>query len=276
MTYGDRQTLEVCRKIRNACCSDPPRVAFLIYTYANNHKTRCGAQYATWGRRAPGLLYFSNAADELLPIVSLGFEGPESYDNMWRKTTAMLRYAYLRLRRRFDWFMVGGDDLYVILNNIHAYLSSSAIRDANTAGQPLYLGRRFRQPSEDFSFNSGGAGYLLNRAALEAFVETVPEYADIDSSAEDVMVGRALHLAGIQPFDTRDEHGAERFHPFTPRLHCDYRIGAFGEEDWFAEYTRDFGLIEGIAGISPESVTFHYVDESLMHVLDKLLGGESK
>lgn len=80
----------------------------------------------------------------------------------------------------------------------------------------------------------------------------------------------------IEPFDTRDATGAERFHPFTSQAHCGYRTGGFGKDDWFAEYTRDFGLVEGIDGISSESVTFHYVNASLMYLLDELLNGHSK
>lgn len=267
----DIGTLEVCRKITINPCSDPPRVAFLVLTHAANHRTRCRAQYGTWGGRTGKIVYFSNGADDVIPVVSLRFDGPESYDNLAHKMAAVLRYAWLRLARRYDWFMIADDDSYVILDNLYAYLSSEWIRQEDAAGTPLYLGRRFKRPGDDFAYCSGGAGCVLNKPALEAFVESRNEIETPVGFPADVLVGMTLARSGIHPLDTRDEAGAERFHPFTPRVHYEYRSRHAPEDDWLKSYTREFELIEGIDGIATQSVSFHSVDPRLMHAMDELL-----
>ena len=72
--------------------------------------------------------------------------------------------------RDFDWFFIGGDDLFVIPENLRAYLTSPEMAAASEGGKrPIFLGRRFQIPGGQL-FNSGGAGYGLNRAALELLV----------------------------------------------------------------------------------------------------------
>jgi len=267
----DAATLDVGRKLTVSRCADPPRVAFLVCTHGPDHKTRCRAHYDTWGRRAEKVIYFSNEADDVLPVVCLDFEDPEQYSVPARKTEAILRYAWLRLASRYDWFLVGGDDLYVILHNLYAHLSSDEVVNRDRGGEPLYLGRRLKQPEADFTYNSGAAGYVLNKSALETFVESRADVAGRFGSAEDAMVGWVLEQSAVRPLDTRDEAGAERFHPFTPRHHCEYRRANVPENDWFSKYTREFELLEGIDGISERSISFHCANASLMYTLDELL-----
>ena len=74
--------------------------------------------------------------------------------------------------------------------------------------------------------------------------------------------------AGVLPYDTRDELGRERFHPFTPANHLAYRIPRSGK-DWYAQYSIDLKV--GYDCCSPQSVSFHYVDAPLMRRIDALL-----
>ena len=71
----------------------------------------------------------------------------------------------------FEWFFIGGDDLFVVPSNLRAYLHSKEVLEATAHGtKPLFIGRRFQQPRGQL-FNSGGAGYGLNRPALELLVK---------------------------------------------------------------------------------------------------------
>lgn len=92
---------------------------------------------------------------------------------------------------------------------------------------------------------------------------------------EDVNTAYCLHLAGVDAFDTRDSQGRERFLPFTPGNHLLYRIPK--EPDWFAKYTAKVGgLKDGVAGVSSDAVSFHYIKGDLMKRTYALLYGLCK
>lgn len=83
----------------------------------------------------------------------------------------------------------------------------------------LFLGRKF-QPPKQLVFNSGGAGYLLNTAALEilgSHLDAPACYPKQRGFWEDVNVANCLLKGGnVVPYDTRDPLLRERFHPFNP------------------------------------------------------------
>lgn len=45
-------------------------------------------------------------------------EGPEEYSNMWQKSRAIWKYINFHYRNDFDWFVLGGDDLFLIVENL--------------------------------------------------------------------------------------------------------------------------------------------------------------
>ena len=265
------ETLAVMRKIDVATlAAAPPRLLVMVYTYRPNHATACRAQYESWGQRVASLRFCSDHNDLSLPVVKLPFDGPESYENLWRKVVAMVRFAQRFLRDEFDWFMLGGDDMYLIPENLLRSLAWAEIAEQDARGLPLYLGRRFVAPGGRV-FNSGGAGYLINRPALDRLIEWLPQCdPDRPVAAEDRMMGAALERAGVDAYDTRDSLGAERFHPFPPAYVHDFRSER-DRDSWFVAYTRPFDRIEGIDGISKQSVSFHYIDPQLMRQLDSLV-----
>ena len=240
------------------------KLLFLLYSHSSNHDTLCRAQFNTWGRNKNNIKFFSNEAGYPLPIVNISHEGEESYENMWRKVIAMLRYARRHHAESHDWFLLGGNDLLVIPENLHRLLDEPEIRNANSSGAPVYLGRRLKHPETGIVFNSGGSGYVLNRCALQILVEQLPNSEpDLATAAEDLMVAKTLEKAGVLPMDTRDEEGAERFHPLDPIGTLNYPKEY--PKDWFDQYTKDFQRIPGIDGISRYSISFHYLNESMMY-----------
>jgi len=85
---------------------------------------------------------------------------------------------------------------------------------------------------------SGGAGYVLSREALDRFVLRAMRDSrrcrrDIEG-VEDVEMGQCLASVGVTAGDSRDEHGRERFHPFTPDIHL--IRGRVPRDNWFWEY----------------------------------------
>jgi glycoprotein-N-acetylgalactosamine 3-beta-galactosyltransferase len=79
------------------------------------------------------------------------------------------------LLAQYDYFHIGGDDLYLIVENLRLYLESEEIKLASNGGHylpngsedtqtPLFLGRRFAEGgNRDTMFISGGSGYTMNK-----------------------------------------------------------------------------------------------------------------
>ena len=201
-----------------------PTLLCVIYTYHKHHDLAKVAT-ETWLPRCDGALVLSDANDTF--AVAIPHEGPEEYQNIWQKTRANWRYVSEYYFDDFDYFVIGGEDLFVIADNLKAYLASDEIARPNARGEPLFLGRRFKQNGNwDRLFNSGGAGYVLNRPALKLLYDSFDRpfcQPHLRGFWEDVMVATCLKKASngaVLPYDTRDPDGRERFHPCVPRSPC--------------------------------------------------------
>ncbi|CAM9450923.1 unnamed protein product [Ectocarpus sp. 4 AP-2014] len=264
-----------------------PRIFCGIFTHRKNHFTKVKAIKETWAANCDGFVAFSDAADPDLHTFQIEHEGPEEHGNMWQKSRAIWKYINFHYKNDFDWFLLGGDDLFVIVENLRKYLLSDEIMGAaggriNGGPNPMYLGRRLRPfDGDEWIFNSGGASYVLNQAS----VRLLASYLDEDAcqphgttSCEDLMVAMCLKKNGVVAFDTRDESGRERFHPYTPAVHFGYRmpirpedhlVSGIAVDGWYIGMAID--LVFGLEGCSSDSLSFHYVDEDLMRRLYHLV-----
>ena len=195
----------------------------------------------------------------------------------------MWSYVYDNYYEKYDWFHIGGDDLYLILENLRYYLESEEIRTAANGGiylpdgtetmqTPLFMGRRFAYMGDmNDIFNSGGSGYTMNKAALKALVVNgFPNYfPHAHTFSEDTMVAKVFRKLGVYPYETKDENGSERYMPFLPGHHYSYRLPANPQDDWYAKYS--INIKQGAEHCSPRSVAFHYVKENMMKRLHVLL-----
>lgn len=183
----------------------------------------------------------SNLTDASIDAVEIPHEGPEEYKNIFQKVRSIWSYVYDNYYEDYDWFHIGGDDLYVIIENLRLYLESDEIRMASNGGAslpngdettqtPLFIGRRFdltggrwndqTAGKSDEIFISGGSGYTMNKATLktlvaEGFTNYFPHAHDF---SEDTINAKILKKFGIEPYDARDEKGSERYMPFTVSL----------------------------------------------------------
>lgn len=94
--------------------------------------------------------------------------------------------------------------------------------------------------------------------------------------AEDVNVAHCLSVNGVIAYDTRDSNGGERFHPFTPGQHLNWRPPKKrkpdgSSPDWYENYNKPWGLKLGEECCAPDSVSFHYVNPDLMKHMSALL-----
>jgi hypothetical protein len=100
------------------------------YTMEKNHDGNVKTLRSTWAKRCDGWVAFSTADDPSLPALSIPHEGEESYDNMWQKSRAIWRYIGAHYMEDFDWFLLGGDDMYYIVENLRYYLGSAQVQEA--------------------------------------------------------------------------------------------------------------------------------------------------
>lgn len=197
----------------------------------------------------------------------------------------MWAYIYDNYYEEYDWFHIGGDDLFLIVENFRLYLESEELRTAANGGiylpfgnetmqTPLFLGRRFAYMGNmDDIFASGGSGYTMNKAAFKLLVtEGFPNYfPHAHTFSEDTMVAKIFRKMGVFVYDTKDDDGGERYMPFLPGHHWGYRLPKDPAKDWYAKYS--INIKEGPEHCSPKSIAFHYVKDQMMKRLFALAYG---
>lgn len=258
------------------------KIFCLVYTIEKYHN-RIPPLRETWLQKCDGSMVASTKTDRDLGTVNIPHEGPEEYNNIWQKVRAMWSYIYDNYYEKYDWFHIGGDDLYLLVENLRLYLESEEILLASNGGQllpdgsedqmtPLFLGRRFAEGGDrERMFISGGAGYTMNKAGLKALVvDGFPNcFPHMKTFSEDVMVATCFRKMGILPFDTKDEAGGERYMPFQPGHHLTYRPPANPKDDWYSNYSVDVHW--GIDHCASKSVAFHYIKEDLQRRMHAIL-----
>lgn len=248
------------------------------------------------GNKSPkcdGFIVASNKTDHTIDAVDIPHEGTEEYGNIWQKVRSIWSYVYDNYYETYDWFHIGGDDLFVIVENLRYYLESTEIQMAQNGGKPLqndvqdsttksqftiqtplFLGRRFAYLGKmDEIFNSGGSGYTINKAALKTLVVKgfATYFPHLHTFSEDTMVARTFKKYGVVPYETKDENGSERYMPFTPGHHLTYRLPKNPSQDWYATYS--INIKEGYEHCSKYSIAFHYVKGPVMKRFYAILYG---
>ena len=153
-------------------------------------------------------MFMSSQADPDLPAVQLNVS--EGRDNLWAKTKNAFQYVYQNHFQDYDWFLKADDDTYVIMENLKFLLSH--FKDSTVPG---YIGCQFKHFSPQ-GYNSGGAGYLFNRAGLKLLVEEGyrrPGHCRLAGGAEDIETGRCAAKVGVKTLDQLDSQKRETFFP---------------------------------------------------------------
>ncbi|KAI2488689.1 glycoprotein-N-acetylgalactosamine 3-beta-galactosyltransferase [Fragilaria crotonensis] len=114
-----------------------PKILCMIYTVASAHAAQVRAIRETWAGGCDGFLAFSTESDPRIPAISLPHDGEESYDNMWQKVRSIWRFVHKHYTDDFDFFILGGDDLFVLPQNLRSYLAVGAPDSRVFAGRPL-------------------------------------------------------------------------------------------------------------------------------------------
>jgi glycoprotein-N-acetylgalactosamine 3-beta-galactosyltransferase len=246
-----------------------------IFTTARHHDTKVRAIRDTWGKKCTFFLVFSTADDLTIPAIHLPHIGDEMYNNMWQKSRSIWKYIHEHYRHAFDWFLLGGDDMFYIMENLVSFLRSDVVqaehRSPSSSG--VYIGRRLRLPRSEEKghavyFNTGGPGYLLNNKAVGVFNSIIDHercFPLVLKYAEDALLAGCLMREGnLRAFpSTNDDLGRPRFHMFSPSATFAFNVS--DRTHWTAEY--EAGMKAGQECCSPSSISFHDVNETGMYAM---------
>lgn len=201
------------------------RVLCWVMTAPQNLESKARHVRDTWARHCNVALFVSSEPAPHFPAVGLGV--PEGRAQLYWKTIRALQFVQRHHRAHADWFLKADDDTFVVLDNLRWLLAT------HSPQRPLYFGKRFR-PFARQGYMSGGAGYVLSRAAL-ARVATAFTRGTCGHSGpeEDVALGQCLERLGVAVGDSRDTWGRETFHPFPPEIHLTHH---FARDFWYRRY----------------------------------------
>eukprot|EP00984_Skeletonema_dohrnii_P038045 scaffold40836_cov122-Skeletonema_dohrnii-CCMP3373.AAC.1 len=145
--YVDLAAHERANKLVLKGGGNKPRAKIFCHIYTTQkQRPRIQSIRETWGNRCDGFHAASTITDRSIDSVNIPHEGMEAYNNMWQKVRAMWSYVYVNYFDSYDWFHIGGDDMYVLVENLRLYLESEEIETASNGGdQPLLLGQIFYQ-----------------------------------------------------------------------------------------------------------------------------------
>ena len=295
---GKEALLKTKNGIRKYNHRDPEKhrkskILCMIYTVdLPTSRSNLISQAETWGKKCDGFIAASNITDHATGSIDLAHMGPEQYGNMWQKIRSMWAYAYDHYLEEYDFFHIAGDDVYIVMENLRAFLDGPQVlalenghldaiarspqyiknsekwlnasddpADENYGilGRPLYFGVlcEFR-----VIFPCGGPGYTLNRAALEVFgrLELDSFMSNATDPREDLFVGSMFAKLGITTSHTFDGNG-HRYSgsAFNVNIHSSTPLSGPGQKQLYKQYNliqKDY-----IEGVSEELSAMHLKDD---------------
>ena len=279
-----------------------PRIFCGIFTKASNHESHVKVIRDTWARKCTGFLAFSTIDDPSLPSINLPHIGEEMYNNMWQKSRSIWKYIATHYLQDYDWFLLGGDDMYYIMENLYQYVSSDEILQiqrnyskmdhANSEEQEtsymndkdhringLYIGRILREPASTVfnatDYNTGGPGYLLDSRALHVLMDNIDQqhcYPFHQHSGEDVYLSDCLlhSKPSIIPYNTTDKLGRHRFLLYPAGSSYSYNLNdRRATKHWLLDY--DPYVKSGHDCCSDDVISIHFVNGLWMFAMDDFL-----
>ena len=235
-----RKQLEVVQR----CNYGPrgPRILCTVLTHEKYLETRAKAVSGTWAKDCDLTLFMSaakssdrssrsralNYANQRLVFLPLK---NDTYDDLTQKTIQTLVHVYENYLDEFDWLMKADDDTFVLVDNLRAFLSDKCADENSAYGRVL----RYKREN-NLSYLAGGSGYALSRETVRRFGQEMKRsghsFCKTDTKFEDIDLAKCLYKIGVEPGDSRDHLGRERFHPLN--LDATWRFN----DTWLQNYSK--------------------------------------
>ncbi|KAL3817392.1 hypothetical protein ACHAXA_005027, partial [Cyclostephanos tholiformis] len=167
------------------------RILCIIYTAhlpPNYDNPNLRAQAETWGAQCDGFIAASNVTDHSAGSIYLQHKGPEAYSNMWQKVRSMWAYVHEHYREEFDYFHIGGDDTYIVVENLRAYIDGPKVIQLENSYHDEFTAPHWMPPrngpkalatwiphAKKPIVIAGGPGYTLNRAMVDSLMSLIQE-----------------------------------------------------------------------------------------------------
>ena len=264
------------------------RILCMVYTFHTSHDnhSNLSSQAHTWGKRCDGFFGASNYTDHSVGAINLLHAGEEEYDNMWQKIRSMWAYAHDHYKDEYDFFYICGDDVYVAVENLRAYLDGPEIERLENGYVDAIL-RRFTRVSQKWEEKrprplflgspllhkkcpcpDGGSGYVMNRAALEVFAAGLPDYFEnVTDPREDLFTGGYFCEKGLFLADTR--HAVDGGWRFSYGAETSYTASTSPLRPELLKQRFGFEIKKGIDVVSEEQISFHFKSEKKRVVTDR-------
>ena len=271
-----------------------PKILCVVLTQTKNHDTRLQALIDTWGRKCDKLIAASDSTDPKLSAVKI--ESMEGFWGIWDKLLQTLKMVLQNEEIRkedYDWILKADDDTYVIMENLKSFAANIS-KDVDM-DEPLIYGRTIPWPltlfkemknwfsadlnkefgqrfyakipeAETLRFSHGGPGYFMNWKYVESLVNAYFHTPDAvhGEVAEDIANAMTMRYHDVRQRGTVDvETGRERMHPESPQT-------MYTNPLWLGKMHHGIkeSLGDGIECCSPTSISFHYVSDVQMRILD--------
>lgn len=140
--------------------------------------------------------------DRPFPLLQPAGHQNENYKKLTDKIYLTLIDIYKRYNK-YDWYLKADDDTYIFVDYLREFIANKNASLAHKFGYNLK------------TWQSGGAGYLLsNRSLNEIGSKLSTDYKFChNKGVEDKDIAICFSKMGIQPSQSIDDQGRQRFHP---------------------------------------------------------------
>jgi glycoprotein-N-acetylgalactosamine 3-beta-galactosyltransferase len=158
----------------------------------------------------------------LIPILEPADYIIENYRSLTNKVFSSLKYISEKYPN-FDWYLKADDDTFIFVDNLKKFVENKNSSDAVTYGYDV------KHLSDNFTYHSGGASYLLSNEALKLIGDSLRKNYTYCSNTgiEDVDVAKCLNKLGVKQNKSIDEDNRERFHPYDVKIHMKGLFGSW-------------------------------------------------
>ena len=179
---------------------------------------------------------------------------------MGNKVLTVLKESYDIYKSRSNWFIMIDDDGYIFIDNLYRFI------ETKNTNEPQIYGFKFTHTKNLIKgmtgHIAGGPGIIITKESMRRLYDkiinneckntTIYQYGDVAISLCSV-------LANISIGDSRDEFGKQRFHNYDPFVHFNGPLPFILRD--FDHHSKKIGK----ECCSLETVSFHYVNQSLMY-----------